>query len=249
MYFRDYDKSNAGVNYRRFLSELHQFTKPSSYLEIGTRNGNSLKFVECDSILIDPEFNITQNVFASKRKSSLFFQVTSDYFFSNYKLEHLIKYPIDMAFLDGMHQFEYLLRDFINVEKHSHHGSIILMHDVLPLNQRMTSRRVDSVGDREVEPNTFKWWTGDVWKMILILSEYRKDLHVILIDCPPTGLLYCTGLNSASTILQENYFEIVSKYSKIEFSVEKIAEIFPILDSNLLFENKHDFGSIFKPFC
>ena len=112
MYFSLYEGKNSGVYYRKFLSELHIFCQPKSYLEIGTRNGDSMKDVNCDSILIDPKFNIKQNVFTTTRKSSLFFQVTSDYFFNNYNPEHFVKYPIDMFFLDGMHRFEYLLRDF-----------------------------------------------------------------------------------------------------------------------------------------
>ncbi len=81
MYFSSYGGENTGVNYREFLSKLHAFCLPSSYLGIGTRNGNSFKYVSCDSILIDPHFVVNQNVFTSGRKLSLFFQVTSDYFF------------------------------------------------------------------------------------------------------------------------------------------------------------------------
>ena len=43
----------------------------------------------------------------------------------------------DIAFLDGMHRAEYLLRDFMNTERFSHERTLILLHDCLPVNARM----------------------------------------------------------------------------------------------------------------
>ncbi|WP_319548557.1 hypothetical protein [Desulfogranum marinum] len=124
-----------------------------------------------------------------------------------------------------MHLFEYLLRDFINVEKKSHRDSLILIHDILSTNKRMTSRILNSTGDKNKEPKTSKWWTGDVWKILLILKEYRKDIHFFTIDCAPTGLLCCSCLNPFSDILEKNYFDIIKKYASIEFSLDKVSSI------------------------
>ena len=46
---------------------------------------------------------------------------------------------LDLAFIDGMHHFEFALRDFINVEKYCSADSIILIHDVYPIDA--TERR------------------------------------------------------------------------------------------------------------
>ena len=84
--------------------------------------------------------------------------------------------------------------------------------------------------------------------MLLILKEYRDELNIFTIDCPPTGLLCCTNLNPISSILEDNYFDIVKKYADMEFSLNEISDIYPVLNSKLLLKNKHDFGIIFKPF-
>ena len=66
---------------------------------------------------VDPEFAVTADVFNSARQMH-FMQQTSDAFFASGFLGKLGIVP-DFAFIDGMHLFEFALRDFINVEKHA----------------------------------------------------------------------------------------------------------------------------------
>ncbi len=61
-------------------------------------------------------------------------------FFARHDLGGLLGKPISMAFLDGMHHFEYLLRDFINTEKHCSSNSVILLHDCLPTDRHVARR-------------------------------------------------------------------------------------------------------------
>ena len=43
---------------------------------------------------------------------------------------------IDLAFIDGMHLFEYTLRGSINIERRGHDNSVVLIHDIIPMNLR-----------------------------------------------------------------------------------------------------------------
>ena len=39
---------------------------------------------------------------------------------------------LDLVFVDGMHLFEFALRDFMNVERHADWWSVIVFDDILP---------------------------------------------------------------------------------------------------------------------
>jgi hypothetical protein len=177
----------------------------NTYFEIGTYNGASLAPIHCASIAVDPEFRLTENVMVGKRVCHLY-QETSDDFFASYDPKSILGNPIDTAFLDGMHLYEFLLRDFINIEKHCRPDSTIFLHDCLPPTFEMTNR------DGKAATLNYKdYWTGDVWKVIPILQKYRPDLKLTFFDCPPTGLVAITNLDPGSSILSARYEQAVSE--------------------------------------
>lgn len=154
-----YAERLKGVDYKDFIREYARRVNAESYLEIGTDSGDSLEQVECDAVCVDPSFRFRGNP-AGKRKRTLLFQMTSDDFFGRYDLKDIFPQGVDLAFLDGLHHWEVLLRDFINTEKFCHIDSTILLHDCLPLNIRMAERvfRIDESEDQ----STRGAWTGDV---------------------------------------------------------------------------------------
>jgi len=200
----------SGVGYIEFLNALHTHLTPRSYLEVGTSTGASLAVAGCDTIAVDPRFAL-RGCASGKRTRTFFFQMTSDDFFATENAATLLGRPVDMAFLDGMHLFEYLLRDFIGAEAACHPGSLILLHDCVPSNTRMALRQ--PVPGDSSEGDTAGWWTGDVWKLLPILREYRPDLRLHVLDCPPTGLVAITGLDPASSVLADRYDEIVDQHA------------------------------------
>ncbi|WP_428492542.1 hypothetical protein [Rhodopila sp.] len=237
---------HQGVSYLEFMTFLDREMCPLGYLEIGTENGASLAKISCDAISVDPRFKISQDVIG-RREKMFFFQKTSDDFFRDHDprlfLEHL-----DLSMLDGLHHFEALLRDFINFERSSHIGSMALLHDCLPLNVRMTSRHQET-GPASEDEITRGFWTGDVWRVLLILTEFRPDLNVVVLDCPPTGLVLCSGLDSTSDILSRCFTEIVDRYTRLDlagFGLETLWKIKPMLSSQKIIADPQAFCERFR---
>ena len=123
--------------------------------------------------------------------------------------------PLAVGFIDGLHSYEQALRDFINLEACCGPGSVILFHDTLPLDEA-TQRRT-----RETE-----FYTGDVWKTVLCLKEYRPELDIFTIATFPTGLTVVTGLDPTSRVLTDRYREAVAQFRDTSFaSIEGIQDI------------------------
>lgn len=194
----------SGVFYQQFLQHLHQTRRPANYFEIGTLHGHTLSKARCPSVAVDPAFQITEPL----PEDCQLFEMTSDAFFDKHDLSFLLGGPVDLAFLDGMHLFEYLLRDFINTERHSSASGMIVMHDCLPPDVYMTVRDPsDPEWQKSAHPG---WWTGDVWKVVPVLWKYRPDLTVTVYDCPGTGIVTVTGLDPQNTALSDNYDRITA---------------------------------------
>lgn len=200
---------HTGVPYLDYIQSLAVAMNASRYLEIGTSTGASLARINCASVAIDPAFQITMPV-TGKKPACHLYQMTSDDYFANHYPKTVLGGTIDFAFLDGMHRYEYLLRDFINAEKHCAPGSVILLHDCLPPTFEMTNRE----GTRGLSNQKYsQCWTGDVWKVVAILKQWRPDLKMRLLDCPPTGIVAISALDPTSDVLGKNYDRIVEDFA------------------------------------
>jgi hypothetical protein len=210
-------KPLVGPVYREFIAALLAKKMARNYLEVGVREGGTLVRADCPSIGVDPLFTFNQNPVGKKRVLHLY-QMTSDEYFRDHDPRAVFGGPVDVAFLDGLHQFEYLLRDFINTERVCSRDSVILLDDAMPINIEMTERqrRPDLRQDKPIAG----WWTGDVWKVVPILQELRPDLRITPVDVRPTGSVMITNLDPGSNVLYERYFDIVEKYIAVDFTPE-----------------------------
>ena len=202
--------------YYATLAWIHRTMRPRVYVEIGVSHGESLALASPDTLAIgvDPAATDEASINAPFAKIE---PMTSDEFFD---VTPTIR-SLDLAFIDGMHNFEYALRDFINLERRSHADTVVLIHDVLPISEE-TSRREPVPG----------YWTGDVWRLMLILNKYRQDLDITIVNVAPSGLGVVSGLDSSCTVLQDNYEELVSTYLEVPFS-QWSSSNFCIVDNNL----------------
>jgi len=201
----------TGEHYRTCLARLHEVLKPRAYLEIGTFHGDSLKLAKCPTIAVDPQFQLEYRVPGDSQSALCLFQMRSDQFFKSYDPRAILGKPIDFAFLDGMHLLECLLRDFIHTERGCHSRSIIALHDCVPLDLYMAGRTVGDMKRRALSVHP-TWWTGDVWKILLIFRQYRPDLTVEVLNAPPTGLVLVRGLDPNSGVLADHENEIIDRF-------------------------------------
>jgi hypothetical protein len=195
-----------GEDYLRVLRRLHEHLKPRTYLEIGVALGWSLALASPQTkvLAIDPAPQLSFEPPANVR----LFKETSDDFFARHDARaELGGLPVELAFIDGMHHFEFALRDFINVERCASPESTIVLDDCFP-RDRLTAQR---------ERNSSAW-SGDVWKLVVILKKYRPDLSIHVVAAPPTGVCIVRQLDPGSRYLAENHERLSAEFMALDYA-------------------------------
>jgi hypothetical protein len=199
----------TGEWYIDVLRRLHIALAPRAYLEIGTRDGRSLVLSTSPSVAIDPAFVLKTAEAVTNKPFCGLYRTTSDDYFASQDPTVALGGKLDLAFLDGMHQCEFLLRDVMHTERHCHAGSVIALHDCLPLEFGITVREMQAK-HAVVRPHRAVWWTGDVWRTARALQRFRPDLRLTVLDAPPTGLVLIDRLDPNNHILFDHQAEIVA---------------------------------------
>ena len=179
-----------------FLARVHQLLKPRFYTEIGVEYGNSLRLADCPALGIDPAPQLTAPL-DPRHKLSL---STSDDFFMLTDAASQLQ-PIDLSYIDGMHQIEFVLKDFMHMELFCHAGSVVIVDDIYPAHALQGERIRQS-----------RFWAGDVWKIIRLLTNSRPDLILLPLDTSPTGSLLVLGLDPNNRKLWDG-FDVLMDWS------------------------------------
>ena len=142
-----------------------------NYLEIGVEYGttfNSVYFTNKTGVDPDPKFESTQ----------LVLKTSNDFFDGNNEL-------FDVIFIDGMHQTEYFLNDFINSLKILNNDGIIFIDDILPITY---FEQLKIPRKHYYENNILKYgepWTGDIWKVVYyILKNHSENFEFSYFNSP-----------------------------------------------------------------
>lgn len=213
-------RPNTGQRYTEFLDGLHRAMAFDWYMEIGCRAGQIFAPVIGKTIAVDPYFKADTNIIGHKPRLFVFQEKSDDFFASKFLKQMEIK--LSFSFLDGLHLFEFLLRDFFNTEANSDPGGVIALHDCVPFNERMLTRDLENLPRGP--------WTGDVWKLIPILRKYRPDLKLTVLSCRPTGLVLISKLDPANRDLKKNYDKIVADWIDTELSRFGLARFYDSFD-------------------
>lgn len=194
-----------GPTYYQRLSEVHEFLGPKTYLEIGVFQGDSICLARAPTLAfgVDPSPTLKKTCTTETR----IYPWTSDAFFEENRKETLIPHRVDFGFIDGLHDFMQVVRDFWHMERVCGLHSVIAFHDTLPLDARSSTKSRDT-----------GFWTGDVWKIIPFLMSERGDLRVVTIKAPPSGLTLVSGLCPSNPLTLDQAMGSAEAYDRLEYS-------------------------------
>ena len=193
-------------NFFGVLQRILDHVRPRTYVEIGVFRGETLCLAKPPTLAIgiDPE----PQLISAPEANARVFAETSDGFFANHDLSaELGGLPVEVAFIDGMHHFDFALRDFANLERYCTRDSTILIHDCYPLDRETAER--DRRGN---------FWSGDIWRLIVLLKKYRSELSIHTISAAPTGLGLVRGLDPGSRLLSERYEWLCDEFMALDYS-------------------------------
>ena len=188
------------------LAWLHRWLQPALYLELGVDQGVSLACASGPAIGVDPrpELKLTAELPPAARIVAS----SSDAFFAT-QAKALLQPAPELAFIDGMHLFEFALRDLLNTERVMAPWGLLVIDDIYPCHPVQAHRRRRSSS-----------WTGDVWKLLPILRQQRPDLTLLCLNAHTTGLLLIAGLDTdaaaaGNASLRAAYADQVRRYRPI----------------------------------
>jgi hypothetical protein len=174
---------------------ISKFEDPT-YLEIGCA-GNEL----FDSINISKKIGVDPASGGNVRK-------TSDAFFENNNNR------FDVVFIDGLHEYEQIRRDFINSIKYLNDGGWIAIHDMLPRN--WIEQHVPSVSMAQ--------WTGNGWKIgFELLETLGIEFKILKLDCG-VGVIKVIDSNAVLKDLRNDLSQKEFSYFYENFSKLPVTE-------------------------
>lgn len=166
-----------------------------SYLELGVRIGKeTFHKINCQTkFCVDIDPNAQPD-----------FVGTTDEFF--YSTEGAFEdFSYDLIFIDALHQYDQVKRDFENSLKILNEGGCIILHDALPHNVEYT------------KPG----WCGDVWKVAFELST-KYDLRTFKDD---HGCCVIFPEHTIDRTIQSSTLEERFDYSLLKTSINVVTEL------------------------
>lgn len=142
------------------------------YLEIGVEKGATFKNIKSKHRTgVDPFFRFNFAKIIDKNTRCL--EMTSDQFFCGVAG----KEPFDLIFIDGLHHFEQMLRDFQNSFFHSHPKTIWVIDDTFPSDPYSCHRQREKAYTlRKKYSQENQQWHGDVYKLVFFLHDFMPGI-------------------------------------------------------------------------
>ena len=167
------------------LKALSERKNLKNYLEIGVFNGHIFfKINSWFKVAVDPYFafdglrKLGKSLLQPANFKNQYFEKPSDDFFEQNAPVVFADKKIELALIDGMHEYDFVLRDAQNTLKYLDEKGVIILHDCNPVTA------TSAVSHQAWVDNGHQGvWNGDVWKMIVFFRSFHPELDVFVLDC------------------------------------------------------------------
>lgn len=177
-------------------------TAGNTYIEIGVQKGNCFRqIIASFKVAVDPVKQPELRIKADEH----YYEKDSNTFFLEHAKEVFEGRQIDVAFVDGMHEFTQALQDVVNLIPYMASNGVILIHDCNP-----TTR--EHVGNSVTMRNG---WTGDVWKVGYFLNSSCEQYNYFTLRSD-WGIGVLTGFDNDKELTMPNS-EVLQQYKKLDF--------------------------------
>ena len=157
----------------RRINALARSLQARRYLEIGVAQGETFRDVAiAERTAVDPRFQFSTAGLTDER--TRFCPQTSDAFFA--AEPHLPAY--DVVFIDGLHEFGQVARDFGNAILRTHRHSVIILDDTVPNSVYSTIQDEDAARrHKKIAGIEDPAWHGDVFRIVFYLHDFWPSLN------------------------------------------------------------------------
>jgi len=157
------------MNRVELINLLASHVNAQDYLEVGVRFGRCLSRITVPNRTgVDPApvLHKVEEEYRPGLEGINLHICTSDEFFAN------STETFDVIFVDGMHLYEFAMRDLLNSLNRLNPGGFVVAHDLCPKNATVASRERLSTE-----------WNGDVWKVALDVNMNYPDIEYCVMNC------------------------------------------------------------------
>jgi len=205
--------SGSPMGHLQFLALMKRLLQPRTYLEVGIGQGESLFSDPVPEFVIgidpNPRFGAAFADQIGACRGLLIIRSTSDDAFARLLTDKVLgERKLDLAFVDGLHHSDVVLRDIANCARFSRKDALIFVHDVFPGNESQASR--------QAIPGA---WMGDVYKIVPIIWRYFSWVPNLLIkDIPPSGMFILRASDDLYKAIFSQYDRLVAAMGNYEFA-------------------------------
>lgn len=209
-----------------------------TYLEIGVDAGSTFFAVTATrKIAVDPCFKFPLESLDKTAPDCTFHPMESDCYFAEQGNGNDL---YDVAFIDGLHQFEQTLRDLNNVIARMKPNGVIIIDDVIPstyqasipdleLSQRFGRAVASTNGD----------WMGDVYKLVYYINTFLQPFsYATVAENHGQTILWRRGRPTAELVSRSmaeisglQYLDVM--IDKSVFNIRPFAEIIGAIKRDL----------------
>jgi hypothetical protein len=201
------------MDYVQFLALMKRILRPHTYIEVGIGEGATFfsdpvpEFV----IGIDPnlQFGATLASRTPNCRGMVIMRSSSDEAFAEFSSHNTLgDHKADMAFVDGLHHSDVVLRDIANCARVSRENALIFVHDVFPGNEAQASRQPIAGA-----------WMGDVYKVVPVIVRLLHWVPTLLIkDIAPSGMFILRATGDIYGSIFNRYQMLVAAMESCEFA-------------------------------